>query len=347
MAEPFFDHGHQPLMLLHIGIETAHAAQFSNPPGAVDGVDQVPGGQVEIDAAGHFASRAIRANRTQGAVAELAQDAGQLDVAVEVGAGDVYAVVGQDVVATVQTLHALRAHAHHREVRSTAADVGHQHDAFAVDLALVVEGRGNRLELEMHFIETHSMSRRFQRALRCGVALRFTVHEKHRTAQHQLVQGAGRSIGQRAVAQALQVAGEDVAVLGATAAADVGRLVDQTGSEDALHRAHQAPVDAVHIGRHGGAAKGARRAVGVVPAFGVIEHRRRHGLVARLQLDEAHGSRTRFRPGNGHGRVGGAEVDGTEGRRTAHGGPDERGARIVGPRRFFPPAVLRRGPCSG
>ena len=96
----------------------------------------------------------------------------------------VHAVVGQDVVAALGAAAARRAHAHEREVGRAAADVGHQHELFAVDPAFVVERGGDRFVLEVHLGKAHGMCRALQRGLRARVALGVVVDEEHRPAQH-------------------------------------------------------------------------------------------------------------------------------------------------------------------
>jgi hypothetical protein len=104
----------------------------------------------------------------------------------------------------------------------------------------------------------------------------------------------------------LEITGHDVDVFHAAAAAHIGGLLDQAAAENALHRAHQAAIEPVHIRRHGGAAEGARRAV-EFGAVDKIEHGRRHRRVAGFEFDQAHAGGG---VGHGNGRVRGAEVDG-------------------------------------
>ncbi len=60
----------------------------------------------------------------------------------------------KDVVRALGARHALGTQAHQGKVRSTAADVGNQHQLFAVDLGFVFECCRDRLVLEGHFAET-------------------------------------------------------------------------------------------------------------------------------------------------------------------------------------------------
>ena len=107
---------HQPPVLRRVGVERAHAAQLDDALRVVDGVDQVPGREVEVDRARHFARRRAVDARPERAVAEQRQDARELDAPVEVGAGDVDAVVGEDVGLAVDP--AARARARRERPRS-------------------------------------------------------------------------------------------------------------------------------------------------------------------------------------------------------------------------------------
>ena len=183
VPEALGDDGHQPLVVHGVGVEDLHLAQLHHPLRRVHGVDEVPGGQVEIHRARDLARwRAVHA-RPVGAVAEFAQDAGQLHAPVEIGAGHVHPVVGEDVVLAIEPGCALRPDAHHREVRGAAADVGHQHQLLARHGPFVVEGGGDRLVLELQLLEPHRTRRRLERRLRLRVAGRIVVHEEHRAAQ--------------------------------------------------------------------------------------------------------------------------------------------------------------------
>ena len=302
-------------------VEGAHAAQLGHTAGAVDGVDQVPGGQVEVHAAGHLSRRRAQHAGPHRAVAEGGQNGGQFDAPVKVGAGHVHAVVGQDVVLAFHAGGPFGAHTHNGKVGGAAADVGHQNKLLLIDAAFVVKRCRNGFVLELHLAEAHLGGGRQQSGLRLGVARGVVVHKKHRAAQHGAGDGRTR-LGFGPCLQVLQVAGHDVQVFGAAAAAHVGGLVDQAAAQDAFHRAHQAAINTVHIGRHGRPAESARRA-GILGAVDKIEHRRGHGGVSRLQLYQLHAGCTMR---NGNCRIGSAEVDGAEHGRRWQG---RRGA-IVG-----------------
>src|SRR5271155_283307 len=78
----------------------------------------------------------------------------------------------QDVLTAVARSCTLRRDPHHRKVRGTSTDVGHQRDLLGLDALLIVEGGGNRLELESDPLETG------------GVGLGIVVHKERRTAEH-------------------------------------------------------------------------------------------------------------------------------------------------------------------
>ena len=100
VAQALLHGGYQPRVVARIGVPALDAAQLGEPRRAVHGVDQMPGGEVEVNAAGHFARSSLaRAPGPQRAVAQQRQDGLQFDMAVEIGARQMHAVVGQDVVA--------------------------------------------------------------------------------------------------------------------------------------------------------------------------------------------------------------------------------------------------------
>jgi len=328
MAEAVFHHVHQPGMLAQIGIETLHLPEFGHPAGRVDGVDQVPGGEVEIHLAGHFAPGRADAPVTAGR-----KDVRQLDVAVEVGAGHMHAVVGQDVGASVHALALLRADAHQREVGGAAADVGHQHDLLAVDGGLEIQRSGDRLELEADVGETHGARRLFQGGLGGAVARGVVVDEEHRSAQHHMGQrAAGIALGQRL--EATQVGTDHVQIPHGAAAADIGRLVGQRGAQDAFHGAHQPALGALHIRGDRGTAEGQLRLLVGGQALHRIEHGGGHGGLAVLQVHQVH---LLARARQGDGRVGGAEINGADsghGKGGGWGRPQECGGWTTERARF-------------
>ena len=265
----------------------------------------MPGREIEIDRTRDLARQPLRGGRTERAVAECRQDAGELHAAIEVGPGDVNAVAGQDVAPAVTGRGASRTDPHDREVGRATADVRDEHDLLDVDAALVVERRGERLVLELHLGEARKVRGLRQGPLRGGVADGIVVDEEDRSAQDHLAQRrARRSLCLQA--QVAQVADDHIEIAHRTATADIGGLLDQTAAEDALHRAHQATVQTVDVGGDGGTAELAGRPADVV-ALDAVEHRGRHRHMAGFQLDQPHRAGG---VGDRDGGVGGSEVDG-------------------------------------
>jgi hypothetical protein len=182
------------------------------------------------------------------------------------------------------------------------------------DALLMVQRRGNRLVLEVDFLEAGLAGTGLQHRLRTRVARRIVVDEVHRPAEHGAShRHAGARLGQPP--QVPQVAGHDVAVAHLAAAADIGGLLDQGRPEDALHRPHQPALLAFDVGRHGSAAIASRQPALILRRVGQVEHGGRHGLETRFQFDQG----AMALPIADHdGRVGGAEVDGGVGRGAGH-----------------------------
>ena len=120
---------------------------------------------------------------------------------------------------------ALRPETHDRKIRSAAADIGDQCDFFGRYLALIVERRGDRLELEGDLIEADLARDLPQGLLRLAVGVRRVVDEVHRTAMHHVAQFAtGGLFG--APFHRAEVIGDHVAKTGPLAS-EPGGLVDQ------------------------------------------------------------------------------------------------------------------------
>ena len=95
------------------------------------------------------------------------------------------------------------------------------------------------------------------------------------------------AFGLGAALEVREVGGDDIEIAYGAAAADVGALLDERTAQNALHRAHQAALDAVDVGGDGGPAEFAARLL-VARPFGGVEDGRRHGRVAGLELDQTH-----------------------------------------------------------
>ena len=116
-------------MLARVGIEALHARQFGHARRRIDGVDQVPGGQVEVDACSAPRARPGRGAAVAAAAAGCrpARRGGRSRCRRRARRGWPGCRPG--------ARHAgarCRADAHQREVRGAAADVGHQHQLLAL-----------------------------------------------------------------------------------------------------------------------------------------------------------------------------------------------------------------------
>ena len=350
VAELVAHHLHQPGMLDRIGIVAAHHAQLLQARRAVDGVDQMPGGQIEIDPAGHLARRLAADRGPERAEAQRRHDRRQLDAAVEVGAGHMQAVVGQHIVGAVDAVAPLRADAHDREVGGAAADVGDQHALLGIDARFMVEGRRQRLELEGDLLEAGLARGLLERGLGLRVALRVLVDKMHRPADDRAARRhAGVLLG--GAAQVAQIARDHLGEADRTAGADVGLLRHQPGAQRALHRAHQPALAALDIGRQRSAAMQPRQIL-QARALGQVEGGGRHRDRTVLQRHQPHrAAGVRHRDGG----IGGAEIDGAEigNRGGSHGrqadgrkGRDDTGHRPDADLPTFPPAPETLRPAS-
>ena len=236
----------------------------------------MPRGEVEVDEARHDES--LWPDR---AVAERRHHPRHVEARIEIGAGDVDAVVREHVVLARRAPAALRRQPDHCEVGGTAADVDHQHGLLAFDGALVVERRRDRLELELDVPETRGACACRKRALRFAVALVVVVVEADRSPEHDGVERAS-GLWARPLAHRAQEERDDIGVAEG-AAADRRRLVDEAAAEQALQRAHQPAGRAVEVFRDGGAP--------VEHGLGVFlreEHGARQRRRLFLEIDEAY-----------------------------------------------------------
>lgn len=143
----------------------------------------------------------------------------------------------------------MRRHTDNGEVRSAAANVDDEGELFGADLALVVEGSGDGLELEFDVLEA-CLSRRLPELILCTfVGLRVLIHEKH---------GAAHDDGRRLVGGLAHVAEEqrDDLVEPKALCSNLRLLVDERGSEHRFQRAHQASILALQVPGDGIAAEG-------------------------------------------------------------------------------------------
>ncbi len=202
----------------------SHVAQGQHALLGVDGIDGVPGRQVDVVAGGHGGATLHGA-----AVAQQRHHAFQAQLAVEVGTADMHAARGEDVAGAVGQVAALRRQAHQGEVRGTAADVDDQHQLFTLDAALVVEGGGKGFELEGDVAEAYLARHGGQGVLGLLVSDRVVIDEMHRTAQHHGVEGAiGLLFG--ALFEGAEEQAEHLGE-GQGGAEDAGLALEQVGAE--------------------------------------------------------------------------------------------------------------------
>ena len=104
------------------------------------------------------------------------------EAAVEIGAADAHAIVGENVALALGLAVPLGAQPHDREIRRAAADVGNQRDLLTGDLALVVERGRDRLELERDVVKADLMHDGAQGRFGLAVGSGRIVDEMHRPA---------------------------------------------------------------------------------------------------------------------------------------------------------------------
>ena len=303
MAQALFEHRHQPRMQALVLVVGAQVLRLAHRLGGVQPLDQMPGRQIEEHAAGHFAPALAVVAQAQQRLQQF-----EIEPLVEVGTADVHARGRQHVDAAVRVRDALRPQAHDGEVGSTTAYVDHQHHRFTVQALLIVERRGNRFELELHFGKARAVRGFAQRAFGQRVALGVVIDEMHRPAQHhalghlaQLLLGAG---GQMAQKQRNDV------LVAHQIAVHHGLVLQQRAAQQALERAHQPPLLAFEVLGHGVAA------VMGAQFLGMEEQGRGHGQHLAFQRNQAGrvGADTQR-----HRRVGGAEINAEgAGKRRSH-----------------------------
>ena len=191
---------------------------------------------------------------------------------------------------------ARRRQAHQRKVGRAAADVGDQHQLFALQRRFIGEGGGDRFELEGDIRESRAARDFFQGALGQLVGSGIFIHEKHRAAEHGLREIAAGSLFGALLERADELR-QQVAVAQRTPQ-HLGLAIDQRRAEQALERAHQPAFAAFQVSRQ-------RRAAEMDGIFlGVEEYRRGQGGLAAFQRQQ--GSLAGTAPADGG--VGRAEV---------------------------------------
>jgi hypothetical protein len=172
-------------------------------------------------------------------------DIGDAEQPVEIGAADMHAIVGEDVVAPVRLAGAVGRNADDREVGRAAAHVDDQRQFFAGHLLFVVQRRRDRLVLKFDVAEILGAGSAFQLILRGGIGLGVAIDELHRPAQHDLLHGQ-TLMRLQAGFQARDEQADNVGERHGTLL-DARLFVDQGTAEHALQRAQQAPLDTVGI----------------------------------------------------------------------------------------------------
>ncbi len=211
-------------------------------------IDGVPGGEVEEDAGGHLA-RAVQL----AAITQVRHDAGEAELPVEVGAADVYAAIGEEIVAPVVLARTRWREANERKVGGAAADVGNENKFFARQAGFVVKGRRNGLELEAHVRKTDRVGDLGQRRFCRLVSLRVAVNKIDRAAHHDLRERVLAVL----VGAAFQFADElrEQVAKEKRATVDFGFAFDQAAAEQAFQRTHQPAFVARQIVGETGTAK--------------------------------------------------------------------------------------------
>jgi len=263
VAGPLLQHRHEPLVQTRIGVVDPQRLGLTQRTRRVQPLDQVPGGQVKKGAAGHFALL-----RPQVPVTQQGHHPLQAELLVKVGPTNVHAGGGQHIAGAVGQHHALRAQAHHGEVRCTATQVHHKHQALSREAPLVVQRRRNRLQLKRHLVKPDRLRRLLQRGLRQRVTLRVVVHKMHRPAHHHTGGRFAQRVG-GAFAQRVQKGGHDVQKAHLLAV-HLGFFHQQRTAQQAFERAHEPALGAAQVLRHGIAPE-----VCLV-VFSVVKHRRGH-----------------------------------------------------------------------
>ena len=85
-------------------------------------------------------------------------DHAEAELAVEIGAADANAVIGENIGSAIGLAVAVGPQAHDRKVGGTAADIGNEHQLFAPDLGFVIKSSSNGLELESDVLEADRMT---------------------------------------------------------------------------------------------------------------------------------------------------------------------------------------------
>ena len=124
MAALLVDHAHQPIEQCRLAGLAPHLTELRHHARFVHAVDVRPGGEVVEIARRHLQPGALHG----AAEAEQRHHHAEAELAVEIGAADAHAVIGENVGGAIGLAVTLRAETHDREVRGAAADIGDQGD---------------------------------------------------------------------------------------------------------------------------------------------------------------------------------------------------------------------------
>jgi hypothetical protein len=219
----------------------------------------------------------VRAEAKQG------HDRCEVERAVEIGAAQVRAGVGQHVAATIDPAALARPDADDGEVARAAANVGDQHQLFALYRLLIVMSRGDRFVDEGDVAKSGAPCDCLEHLLRSRIRAVVAIHEAHRPAVHD----GHDLLPCECFGLVLQVPHKDLDDFGQRhhAVAQASLFVDQGGAQDRLQGTHQPAFGLSDIGRDGFGAE-------QHPALRLVveEHRTRHQRAAAFERCERDGS---------------------------------------------------------
>ena len=274
MALPVADDVDHALDEVGAGGLVADLAQVGHRLVGVKQVDALPCGQVVVVANRQVALAVLRRRP----VAQFRHQVGDAYEPVEIGAADMDAVARKDVVLALGRPGAVRRDADDREIGGSAADVDDEREFLARHLPLVVEGGGDRLELELDVAEAAPERRRLELPLRLAVGGGIAVDEVDRPAEHDVVDRPA-DMGLEALLEIEEERADDVGE-GDRMGLDAGLFLDQRRAQHAFQRAQQPAFDIVGIAGDRGAAE-----TGAV-VLEIEEDGARHRHLAILQRDQ-------------------------------------------------------------
>ena len=124
MAALFVDHAHHPVEQFRLAGLAPDLTDIGDHARFVHAVDAGPGGEVVEIARWHVEPGALHG----AAEAEQRHDDAEAELAVEIGAADAHAIIGENIRRAVSLAVTFRPKAHDRKVGRAAADIGNQRD---------------------------------------------------------------------------------------------------------------------------------------------------------------------------------------------------------------------------